>query len=100
MASEAVAEQSAAKSNAMSPDCDRIDRSAANLCAEHCRYGHQTADTAPASSPMAPVPALLYLLPLEPVSLAGHAQAHAPAPDPVLAVPPPPHAILHCVYRI
>ncbi|HKX42583.1 MAG TPA: hypothetical protein VJO99_15610 [Burkholderiaceae bacterium] len=93
------AEMAEAKSTAMSPGCDQIDPGAANLCAEHCRYGHQSADTAPASLPIAPVPALLYLLPLEPVSLPGHARAR-PAPDPVLAVPPPPHAILHCVYRI
>ena len=84
---------------AMSPDCDQIDRDAANLCAEHCRHGQQSVDTAPVPVMAAPTPALLYLLPLEPEPLLGCARAF-PAPDPVLAVRPPSHAILHCVYRI
>lgn len=84
---------------AMSPDCDQIDRDAANLCAEHCRHGQQSVDTAPLPGVAMPAPALLYLLPLEPEPSLGSARAF-PAPDPVLAVRPPPHAILHCVYRI
>ena len=84
---------------AMSPDCDQVDRDAANLCAEHCRHGQQSVDTAPVPVMAAPTPALLYLLPLEPEPSLGSARAF-PAPDPVLAVRPPPHAILHCVYRI
>jgi hypothetical protein len=84
---------------AMSPDCDQIDRDAANLCAEHCRHGQQSADTASAPVVLAPVPTLLYWLPLELEPPLGSARA-LPAPDPVLAVRSPPHSILHCVYRI
>ena len=84
---------------AMSPDCDQIDRDAANLCAEHCRHGQQSVDTAPVPVVAMPAPALLYLLPLEPEPSLGSARAFS-APDPVLAVRPPPHSILHCVYRI
>jgi hypothetical protein len=84
---------------AMSPDCDQIDRAAANLCAEHCRHGQQSADTASVPVVLAPVPTLLYSLPLELEPQLGSALAF-PAPDPVLAVRPPSHAILHCVHRI
>lgn len=87
------------KSGAMSPGCDQMDPDAANLCAEHCRYGQQSADTAPAPMVFAPVPALLYTLPLEPEPVPGSVRAF-PASDAGLAAPPPPHAILHCVFRI
>lgn len=87
------------ESAAMPPGCDQVDQDAANLCAEHCRYGQQSADTASAPVVAAPVPSLLYFLTLETESLAGSARA-LPASDPVLVVRPPPHAILHCVYRI
>lgn len=87
------------KSSAMAPGCDQVDPDAANLCAEHCRYGQQSADTAPAPMVFAPVPALLYTLPLEPEPIPGSVRAF-PASDAGLAAPPPPHAILHCVFRI
>lgn len=81
------------------PGCHQIDPSATNLCAEHCRFGQQSADTAPAPVVFAPVPALVYALPLEPEPIGGSVRS-APRLDPVLAVAPPPHAILHCVFRI
>lgn len=87
------------KSSAMSPGCDQMDPDAANLCAEHCRYGQQSADTAPAPMVFAPIPALLYSLPLEPEPIPGSVRAF-PASDAGLAAPPTPHAILHCVFRI
>jgi hypothetical protein len=87
------------ESTAMPPGCDQIDQDAANLCAEHCRYGQQSADTAPVPAVAAPTPALLYVLPEGPEPLMVSARA-LPAADPVLVVRPPPHAILHCVYRI
>lgn len=87
---------------AMPPDCaqmGQLDQQAANLCAEHCKFGHQSADTAAAPSVIAPAPAMLYVLPDdgEDVDLAGPLGR---ASDPVLAASPPEHAILHCVLRI
>ena len=95
----AHAQDSMDKSAAMSPGCDQIDQDAANLCAEHCHFGQQSSDTAPMPMVLAPVAALLYSFPLEPESLSGSARSF-PASDAVLAAPPPPHTILHCVYRI
>jgi hypothetical protein len=91
---------SAVKSAEMAPGCDQIDQDAANLCAEHCRFGQQSADTAPVPVVLAAIPTLLYSLPLEPAPLLGSGRS-MPAPDANLAAaPPPPHAILHCVFRI
>ena len=88
------------KSAAMGPGCDQIDQDAANLCAEHCRFGQQSADTAPVPVVLAAIPTFLYSLPLEPAPLLGSCRS-MPAPDANLAAaPPPPHAILHCVFRI
>jgi hypothetical protein len=89
------------KSSAMSPGCDQMDPDpgAANLCAEHCRFGQQSADTAPLPVVLAPVPALLYSLPSEPESISGSIRS-CPAFNAVHAARPPPHAILHCVFRI
>jgi hypothetical protein len=78
--------------------CDEIDRDAANLCTEHCRIGQQSADTAPAPLVLAVAPALLYSLPVETESISGF-MTPSSASYAVLAAPPPPHAILHCVSR-
>jgi hypothetical protein len=95
-----MADDAMEKSAAMGPDCDQIDQNAANLCAEHCRFGHQSADTAPVPVVLAAIPAFLYSLPVEPAPLLGSGRS-MPAPDANLAAaPPPPHAILHCVFRI
>jgi hypothetical protein len=84
----------------MAPGCDQMDRDAANLCVEHCRFGQQSADTAPAPLVFAAIPTFLYPLPLEPARVPGSGRC-LPAPDASLAAaPPPPHAILHCVFRI
>ena len=83
---------------AMKGGCDQLDPDAPSLCAEHCKDGQQTADTAPALVVLASVPTLLYVVPplVEPVGLAGRSY---PVDDTALAAPPPPHSILHCVYR-
>lgn len=79
--------------------CEQIDASAANLCAGHCQHGQQSADTAPVPVVHAAIPTFLYSLPIEPEHLLGSGRSH-PAPDVSLAAaPPPPHAILHCVFR-
>jgi hypothetical protein len=74
-----------------------MDSSSPNLCAEHCKYGQQS-DYAPTSNvPLAALTAL-YVTPLVPVT--------APPPRPAaatlsaLVAASPPHAIVHCVYRI
>ena len=84
----------------MPPGCEQMDADSPNLCAEHCHQGQQSADTvaAPAVSPL--IPTLLYPLPLEPQHSLGSGRS-LPAPDARLdAAPEPPHAILHCVFRI
>lgn len=81
------------------PDgCGQMDQKAANLCAEHCKFGHQSSDTSPAPAVAAPVLAVLYVLPV--IVAASPEGRPATAPDPLLAAAPPPHAILHCVLRI
>jgi len=91
---------SAVQPTGMPPGCDQMDPDAANLCAEHCRQGQQSADTAPAPSVSAGIPTLLYSIPIEPQHALGSGRSF-PAPDAsVDAAPEPPHAILHCVFRI
>lgn len=80
------------------PGCHQMDRSAANLCAEHCHFGHQSSDTAPAPAAIAPAPALLYIVPADGAE-AGEA-ANALPSGPLLAAGMTRHAILHCVLRI
>jgi hypothetical protein len=93
-----------ARDQAMSipADCsqmEQIDPQAANLCAEHCKFGHQSSDTASVAPLAAAAAALLYALPEGDIADLS-AGASVPAPDPLLAAAPPPHAILHCVLRI
>jgi hypothetical protein len=79
--------------------CDQMDTEAANLCAEHCHQGQQSADTASAPAVGLGIPTFLYSLPLEPQHSLGSGRSF-PAPDARLdAAPEPPHAILHCVFR-
>lgn len=89
-----------AQSAGMPPGCDQLDPDAANLCAEHCRQGQQSADTASVSMVGLGIPNVLYSLPLEPQHSLCSGRS-LPAPDARLhAAPEPPHAILHCVFRI
>ena len=100
MSAAVVDDAVAAQPAAMPPGYYQLDPDAANLCAEHCRQGQQTADTAPAPVVSAAIPTLLYSLPPEPQHSLGCGRSF-PAPDARLAVAPePPHAILHCVFRI
>lgn len=85
--------------SAMPGGCDQMDPQAANLCAEHCKFGQQSSNPAPAPLAMAPMSALRYVLPA--VDIGGiEAAGVVQAPDPLLAAAPPPHTILHCVLRI
>ena len=95
-----VVADSAAEPAAMQPGCDQMDPDAANLCAEHCRFGQQSADTAPAPIVHVAIPTLLYPLPLEPQRLLGSGRAFPAADASLVAALSPPHTILHCVFRI
>jgi hypothetical protein len=100
MASEAVPTGPAAASPKMASGCDQRDPNATNLCSEHCRQGQQSADVTPAPVVHAAIPTLLYVIPTE-LALALGSGRLSTAPDAHLAAaPPPPHAILHCVFRI
>ncbi len=90
-----------ATTDSMPVDCDQmagmLDPAAPSLCYTHCHNHEQSADHA--GSPMLP-PALfatLYWLgtqtPVEPVS-------DTPDASVLHAALPPPHAILHCCFRI
>lgn len=94
----------AGASMAVSPDmsamtsCDQIDDSATNLCAEHCRFGQQSADHASAPTVPAALLTTLYTLPVQPEPL-GHGWPSADSKFKRVATSPP-HAILHCCFRI
>lgn len=79
-------------------NCDQIDDSAANLCVEHCRFGQQSADHASAPTVPAALLTTLYTLPVLPEPL-GHGRPPADSKFQHVAASPP-HAILHCCFRI
>ena len=84
----------------MPAGCDQLDPDAANLCAEHCHQGQQGVDVANVPLVSAGVPTFLYSLQFGPKHSLGSGRSF-PAPDAsVDAAPEPPHAILHCVFRI
>ena len=74
-----------------------VDMSNGKLCAEHCHFGQSSSDTPRMTVPMALL-SLLYSVPPAPEPVAAPHTA-AGRPD-VLAAAAPPHAILHCCWRI
>lgn len=91
----------AAATDAQMPDCDdrvgAMDPESANLCAEHCKQGQQSDQAPTLTLPVAMLSALYTTLPVLP----GKAPARpAAATLSALVAASPPHAILHCVYRI
>ena len=90
----------AAPGNAM-PDCEgmtaTMDPAFAALCAAHCQHGQQSDHAATLAVPV-PLLTALYQTPraLEP----GVAPRPAAAVTSALAAAFPPHAILHCCFRI
>jgi hypothetical protein len=87
------------QADAMPPGCGELEHKAPNLCAEHCKLGQQSSDTAPLPVVLAPALNLLYVLAQDLQTGDGPAPPGASI-DPRLAAAPPPHAILHCVLRI
>ena len=96
----AAADTTATQRAAMPPGCDQSDPAAANLCAEHCRFGQQSVDTGPALVVHAALATFLYSLPLEPAYAPGSSRSIPSRDARLAAAPEPPHAILHCVFRI
>jgi hypothetical protein len=83
------------------PDCDdmvgAMDPESANLCAEHCKQGKQSDQAPTLTVPLAMLTALY----TTPPTLPGNAPPRpAAATLSALVAASPPHAILHCVYRI
>lgn len=98
-ASMAVSPDTSATSDmAAMTGCDQIDDSAANLCVEHCRFGQQSADHASAPTVPAALLTTLYTLPVLPEPL-GHGWPSVDSKFQRVAASPP-HAILHCCFRI
>ena len=99
----AVARADGAASNsdleATSP-CEGMDRAVPNLCAEHCRYGQQSADHAQVPTVAPALLAVLYELPSLPAETAGSVSPLRASGGALLAVAATPHAILHCCFRI
>ena len=85
---------------AMPPGCDQMDPGSANLCAEHCRAGQQSADTAAVGIVGVGVAAHLYSVPMDALLGPGSGRLQIAPGARVDAAPEPPHAILHCVFRI
>jgi hypothetical protein len=80
--------------------CANLDEATPNLCAEHCRYGQQTADHAPAPMPAPALLSPLYALPDAAAVEGGAAPTLASASAALTAAAAPPLAILHCRWRI
>jgi hypothetical protein len=85
-------------SSGMETSAGGMDSDLPNLCFGHCQFGHQNTDST--SSPNAPVAMLtsLYTLPSLEQS-AGLARPLATASGPP-SMADPPHAILHCCFRL
>ena len=95
------ADTAALRMAAEAPACDdmvgAMDPTSANLCAEHCKYGQQSDRAATVSVPAAALVAL-YAAPVVP-ELVLPPRPMAASMSALVAASPP-HAILHCVYRI
>lgn len=98
--SSQMVEMGAEPGGAMPAGCDQLDQEAANLCAEHCKFGQQSHDTAPLPVVMAPALNLLYVVVATDAQAIDATRAPQCSGEPLLAASPPPHAILHCVFRI
>jgi hypothetical protein len=76
----------------------QTDRTTQNLCAEHCKYGQQSADRASAPIPLAVLHTTLYTTPsLSEAAIRIQPLAALESPPPATS---PSHTILHCCFRI
>ena len=74
-----------------------MDPSFANLCAAHCQQGQQSDHAASLTVPAALLTALYATLPAPDISIAPRPAADTAS---ARAAAEPPHAILHCCFRI
>lgn len=83
------------------PGCDdmagAMDPESPNLCAEHCKQGKQSDQAPTLTVPVAMLAALYATTPALPAKAVPRSAAAALS---ALVAASPPHAILHCVYRI
>lgn len=94
---DAAALRMAAQARACDDMAGAMDPTSANLCAEHCKVGQQSDQASTVNVPAAALVAL-YALPMAPQTAPPPRRAAASMSALVAASPP--HAILHCVYRI
>ncbi|MEO6032106.1 MAG: hypothetical protein ABIP61_09430 [Burkholderiaceae bacterium] len=78
---------------------EAMDDPSANLCAEHCRHGDQSGQSASLTVPAALLNAL-YVMTAAPEPLMAPRAAAAADRTRARAASSPPHAILHCCFRI
>lgn len=100
-APDTAAVSAVAAMDAQMPGCDdmvgAMDPESANLCAEHCKQGNQSDQASTLTVPVALLTALYTTTPALPVKAPPRPTA---ATLSALVAASPPHAILHCVYRI
>ena len=96
---EVSSDPGAAAMAAQMPDCSDMagpmDPGAANLCAEHCKYGQQSDQTPTLVLPFALLMVLYTTDPAPVATLPGSTAAQE-----ARLAPPPGHTVLHCVYRL
>lgn len=79
--------------------CHEARTESPNLCAEHCRFGEQSAEHASAPLPGDAVLAMLYAVP-RPSEAVARVEILAAREWALAAPPPPPHTVLHCCRRV
>jgi hypothetical protein len=77
--------------------CDGVTFDSPNLCAAHCQAGDQNTDAAQAVAVPANVLSGFYVVQI--TSPSSGLDRHSTSREFVYAIPPP-HAILHCCFRI
>ena len=100
-ASDTATASAGAAMDTQMPGCDdmvgAMDSESPNLCAEHCKQGNQSDQASTLTVPVALLTALYTTTP----ALPGKAPPRPTAATlSALVAASPPHAILHCVYRI
>lgn len=98
MAGSGMVDMSTPDLGAAADQGDGMDHKLSNLCVAHCQYGPQSADHAQVLAMPAVLATYLYTLP--PLGEVAANAGLPPGPGRPLAAAEPPHAILHCCWRI
>jgi hypothetical protein len=80
-------------------DMATMDPDQPGLCHEHCKGGSHTIEPAATVALTAPAMVVLFVI-TAPAAPAGEASGWQPGQVERDSAPPPPHAILHCCFRI